>query len=155
MGVEVGEVGATGNSYGEHIHFNLEIPGYGLNGYAVTNVVDPFPYLPDPSGLPMYAVPQKTYDIAAYMNGDGRMYEVRHADGRTETFQVRQRGTSELDFDLIKNHQYESMSYDSQYIWRGIDTSPGGAPPYAEYPGQNRYYIQYEPGKAMARWICA
>lgn len=153
MGNEVGDIGNTGNSFGEHIHFNLEIPGYGLDGYAVANVVDPFPYLPDPSGLPIYKVPQVTYDIASYMYGDGRMYEVRHGDGQTETFQVRQRGSNSNDFDLIKNSQYESMSYDDQYVWRGIDTSPGGAPVYAERPGASRYYIQAEAGKTMARWV--
>jgi len=40
----VGEIGSTGNAQGEHIHFNLQVPGYGLDGYIVAEVVDPMPY---------------------------------------------------------------------------------------------------------------
>lgn len=44
QGVAVGEIGNTGFSSGEHVHFNLEVPNYGLSGYIVANVVDPLPY---------------------------------------------------------------------------------------------------------------
>lgn len=44
MGVSIGEIGSTGNALGEHLHFNLQVPNYGLDGYIVANVVDPMPY---------------------------------------------------------------------------------------------------------------
>lgn len=43
-GEPIGEIGATGNASGEHVHFNLEVPDFGLDGYVVANVVDPEPY---------------------------------------------------------------------------------------------------------------
>ena len=44
QGQSVGEIGSTGNAFGEHLHFNLQVPDYGLSGYIVSNVVDPMPY---------------------------------------------------------------------------------------------------------------
>jgi len=151
IGSEIGEIGTTGNVTGQHLHFNLEIPNFGLHGYVVRDVVDPALYLPDPSTLPLYRKPsQKVYDMLKYIRGDGRMFEVRHMSGTTETFQVHQ--SSATRFELVKNSQYESFRYDNEYIWRGIDTSAGPAPVYAEYPGQNRYYDQFDPGQTMAKW---
>lgn len=43
-GKAVGEIGKTGNVTGEHIHFNLQVPNYGLSGYIVADVVNPLPY---------------------------------------------------------------------------------------------------------------
>lgn len=43
-GDALGEIGNTGFSSAEHIHFNLEVPEYGLSGYIVANVVNPQPY---------------------------------------------------------------------------------------------------------------
>lgn len=40
----IGEIGKSGFVTGEHVHFNLEVPNYGLSGYIVANVVDPMPY---------------------------------------------------------------------------------------------------------------
>lgn len=51
MGSKLGEIGDTGNSFGEHVHFNLETPGTGLSGYVVADVRDPEPFLPDPESL--------------------------------------------------------------------------------------------------------
>lgn len=44
VGDPIGEIGNTGNSSGEHIHFNLQAPGYGLSGYILPDVVDPLPH---------------------------------------------------------------------------------------------------------------
>lgn len=44
-GDKMGEIGSTGNAYGEHVHFNLQVPNYGLSGYILPNVVNPLPYL--------------------------------------------------------------------------------------------------------------
>lgn len=50
MGDEVGELGGSGiggsGRFAEHVHVNLEVPGYGLAGYVVADVVDPAPYIP-------------------------------------------------------------------------------------------------------------
>jgi len=46
-GQPLGEIGATGNTGtppAEHVHFNLQVPGYGLSGYYVQDVVDPEEY---------------------------------------------------------------------------------------------------------------
>lgn len=54
MGKPVGELGGSGasgaGSFAEHCHVNLEVPGYGLGGYVVSDVVDPAPYIPVYSG---------------------------------------------------------------------------------------------------------
>lgn len=78
-------------------------------------------------------------DLLPYIKGDGRLYEVRHPSGATETFQTQSDGAN---FWLVKNSQYESFRVDDNYIWRGVDTSPGGG----------RYYQQAEPLRDMARW---
>lgn len=44
QGDAIGEIGSTGFVSAEHLHFNLEVPIYGLSGYIVANVVDPMPY---------------------------------------------------------------------------------------------------------------
>jgi murein DD-endopeptidase MepM/ murein hydrolase activator NlpD len=47
MGDPVGEIGHTGAGGGnyEHVHLVLQVPGYGLSGYYMSDVVDPHPYL--------------------------------------------------------------------------------------------------------------
>jgi len=152
-GDSVGEIGDTGNSWGEHIHLTLKVPGFGLDGYVEPDVVNPAPYIPDASSLPLYKQ-QATMDLLPYFCPSvpyGPIYEVQHASGPTETFQV-QRQENGREFKLVKNSQWELLFYDDVYIWRGTDTSPGPAPEDAERPGQNRFYIQHEPGLAFARW---
>lgn len=151
LGQPLGEIGITGVVTGEHVHFNLVIPGHGLHGYVIDDVVDPLPYLPNPSSLPLLSMPPVVvYDVLQYMRGDGRIYEVRHATGETETFQS-QDGLNR-SWKNVKNSQFEGFRYDDQYIWRDIDTSPGPAPDYAEHPGALRYYEQFESGMDAARW---
>lgn len=114
--------------------------------FIVTDPEQP-PVEPPPAPEPP---PVATIDLLPYMRGDGRMYEVRHSDGRTETFQS-QTGENGR-FYQVKNSQWEAFAADDQFIWRGVDTSPGPAPRYAERPGALRYYIQYEYGDHKARW---
>lgn len=45
-GDAIGEVGNTGNTDGEHVHITMQVPGYGLSGYSVSDVIDPAPYIP-------------------------------------------------------------------------------------------------------------
>lgn len=44
MGHELGELGGTGG-FPEHVHLNLQVPGYGLSGYVVSDVVNPAPFI--------------------------------------------------------------------------------------------------------------
>lgn len=90
-----------------------------------------------------------SYDLTEYMIGDGRLYEVRHPSGATETFQTQRDGTQ---FFYVKNAQWEQLWYDNDYIWRGYDTSPGSAPAGSERPGAARFYRQFETEKDGARW---
>lgn len=46
IGSPIGEVGATGNANGEHVHVNIQVPGKGLSGYSIPDVIDPTPYVP-------------------------------------------------------------------------------------------------------------
>jgi hypothetical protein len=105
-------------------------------------IVDP-PPPPSPPG--------KTYDLTEYIFGDGRQYEVRHANGSQETFQTQREGNTVYQ---VKNQQWEQFWHGDDYIWRGKDTSPGPAPDYAERPGELRWYWQSntDPVEAMARW---
>ena len=79
-------------------------------------------------------------DLLPYLRGDGRLYEVRHPSGATETFQTQTDGDW---FYLVKNAQWEQLYADAEYIWRGADTSPGGG----------RFYVQFEPLMKRARWM--
>jgi hypothetical protein len=97
------------------------------------------PVTPAPTGV----------DLLPYLRGDGRMYEVRHPSGATETFQTQ---ADDGIFYQVKNSQWEEFRADGQWIMRGWDTSPGPAPDYAERPGHLRAYHQYEPGADFARW---
>ena len=147
----VGYSGNTGNSFGYHLHFNLlwmTNPGNGFPKWTYGYAVDPWPYLQGKARPPVQPGLPK-YNLLDYMRGDGRMYEVRHPAGNTETFQT-QRGDTGV-FYQVKNSQYETFAFDVGFIWRGIDTSPGKSP-YAERPDENRYYNQAEPNKTMARW---
>lgn len=161
QGNEIGELGSTGNSSAEHVHFNLMVPGYGLSGYYEPDVVDPEPYFSSALDLPIWAPAIQNIDILSYMLPEeefGRMYEVCHENGATETFQV-QRGATEngiTTFYFVKNSQYETLhAYQENgtwYIARSLDTSPGEAPWYAERPGVYRVYTQREEGKKFSRW---
>jgi len=88
-------------------------------------------------------------DLLDYIRGDGRMYDILHADGSTETFQTQRDGN---DFWQVKNHQWEHLRVDDGFIWRGVDTSPGALPEPHPDAGRPRAYIQWESGYKIARW---
>ena len=95
----------------------------------------------DGPGAPVVPPPvESAIDLLPYLRGDGRIYEVRHPSGSTETFQTQTDGDT---FYQVKNGQWEQLYADNDFIWRGADTSPGGG----------RFYVQYEPGMRRARWM--
>lgn len=123
----------------------LDVPGSKWRWYWVIDFGRPKGGQPPPPPyqvhIPMVA--NDGIDLLDYIRGDGRIYEVRHHDGSTETFQTQRDGN---DFWQVKNHQWEHLRVDGGYIWRGVDTSPG------PLHGRNRAYIQWESGYRMARW---
>jgi murein DD-endopeptidase MepM/ murein hydrolase activator NlpD len=80
-------------------------------------------------------------DVLDYVRGDGRQYEVRNAFDSQERFQSREDG---LTFYLVKNNHWEKFFYDNDFIYRDIDTSPGGG----------RYYRLTDPDRQVgSRWL--
>lgn len=98
--------------------------------------------------VPM-AANDNSIDLLDYIRGDGRMYDILHADGSTETFQTQRAGDA---FWQVKNHQWEHLRVDGGFIWRGVDTSPGALREPHPDAGRPRAYIQWESGYRMARW---
>lgn len=149
-GAVLGVAGSSGNSTGPHLHISVQkIPG-GLAGFVITNVVDPKPLIeafgdtPPPPPPP----PDKL-DLLPYFQPPGNfgpLYEVRDPSGAQRRFQTQTEGSK---FYLAKGTggkdgkaEWEELAYDSEYIWRGADTSPGSG----------RFYVQYEPNRYMAKW---
>lgn len=94
----------------------------------------PVPEPPPPVG--------KAYTMFPYVCGDGRLYEAKNASGSQERFQSQ--GDVSV-FYQTKNRHWEEMWVSGGFIWRGIDTSPGGG----------RFYELTEEGKTGSAWIPA
>lgn len=56
----VGELGATGGNWGEHVHINIQIPGYGDEGRVIPDVIDPEPY------ISLQPAPQPAFNYAKF-----------------------------------------------------------------------------------------
>jgi hypothetical protein len=114
------------------------VPGYGLSGYAVPDVVDPYPYMTN-------ATPD-TYDLRHYLAGDGRVYDVKFLthDGHEhqERFQTQYQAGTTI-FYQTKNQHWEEMWYDNDFIWRGVDTSHSS----------DKYYTLSQANHHGDRWI--
>ncbi|MFW5942892.1 MAG: M23 family metallopeptidase, partial [Chloroflexota bacterium] len=118
QGQPVGELGATGGNWAEHVHINLEVPGRGLAGYVVRDVVDPAPHIsmtPAPVGVDMarYFLPAHEFgDIVILKNNWG-------ADD--ERVQLQREGNTSY---ITKNQLYEERVVNERGIWTVVDTSP-------------------------------
>ena len=94
--------------------------------------------------LPVIIVPPPPKDMAEYMIGDGRLYEVWHSandsQGRYQT------QTADVRFFHTKGNEYsaewEELWATEDVIYRGTDTSPGA----------DLYYTLYTGTKAGSPW---
>jgi murein DD-endopeptidase MepM/ murein hydrolase activator NlpD len=121
-GQPVGELGATGGNWPEHVHINLQHNGTGLDGYVVTKVRDPHPFMvmepePAPGG--------ELVDMLSFMRADPDAWRVvRHPDGSGEDFRDWHDGQW---WAMQKNQLAEWWFYDDDYIYLREDTSPAPA----------------------------
>jgi murein DD-endopeptidase MepM/ murein hydrolase activator NlpD len=153
QGDALGEVGTTGNVTGEHVHINLEVPGYGLGGYVVADVVDPAPYIPSGAALPLYPVAATTtIDLLPYLKGDHkRQFDMGHnvKGGGTQTVQVWHLDAANWLYIKGEGGEYERLGLrpfqGKEWIFRFDDTS--------ESP--TRFYAHYLPngGPIGAPWL--
>lgn len=160
-GQQLGLVGGTEYNVPDHLHFDIGKaeklkgnPTYWPGDDLPTVLqwfVDPNKWIQEHRGdvTDPPTPPTNKVDLLEYIRGDGRIYTVKHANGAQENFQGQSSGNL---FWLVKNSQFESFMYDDQFIYRGLDTSAGPAPDYAERPGDLRVYTQFEPGKKWAKW---
>ncbi|MCA9865899.1 MAG: hypothetical protein KIS95_02610 [Anaerolineae bacterium] len=86
---------------------------------------------------------EPVFDMADFMVGDGRLYEVRHNSGSQARHQTQLGGGH---FFHTKGNEikaeWEELWIKGNNIWRGTDTSPGN----------NQYYTLYENGLAGSAW---
>lgn len=141
-GHTVGYSGNSGNSTEAHLHFGVLWPTDTGNGYPMWPLgqpVDPLPYVEDKPSPP---INEKFFNLLDYMAGDGRLYEVKNADGGQERFQTQ--WVSDNQFWQTKNDNAEQLFLLPGFISRGWDTSPG----------DGRYYQQQNPkGNSSAVWL--
>jgi hypothetical protein len=89
------------------------------------------------------------WDMLPYMRGDGRIYEVVLFDKDGNQHQARHQTL--VDYNLprwsewyqTKNHEWEELAADGEFIYRGIDTSPGNG----EY-----YDLRDDDREIYSRW---
>jgi hypothetical protein len=120
---------------------------FAARGYRVTehffktSPEVPIPLPPPPPSnridlLPFFT-PGQTY---------GPLFELRRLDGSQERVQIQTYGQK---FYVTKGtggwngkSEFEELAWDDNFIWRGLDTSPGGG----------RFYVQFEASRRMAKW---
>lgn len=142
-GQPLGEVGATGNANGEHVHFNLEVPGFGLRGYVVDYVVNPEPYMPGGRNtLPPYGSPAaESVDVLPYLRGLHRVQfdqeYIINGKGGTQTTQVWHLGANDWLYIKGEAGEYERLGLrmwqGQEWIYRFEDTSESDTRFYAHY----------------------
>lgn len=133
QGTALGEIGATGNATGEHVHFNLEVPEYGLSGYVVEWVVNPEPYMASGRDTLPGIPAQSSIDMAKYFlpnSGNfGQIFMLKNNwGGGDERCQLQAESNTSY---VTKNAQFEKRTIGTDYIDLVLDTSPGNGEYYA------------------------
>ena len=133
---------------------NLPIVGSDRAGPTVTNTPGPSPTpsatppatatpMPPPTPKPSPTPSTAGYDLARYMQGDGRLYEVHFKAGDFETQARHQTQFLNSRFYHTKGSEnyaeWEELWKDTYYIYRGTDTSPGNGYYYTLYESVNDY----------------
>ena len=140
-GEPLAELGGTGGNWGEHSHLNLQLPGRGLPGYVVADVIDPGPYYTT-------AIPVTKIDLLPYFlprSGDAWMLQASW--GPQEKTRV-EHDAGTRTFRHIKNTNWERLHYDASTIYRSIDTSPG-----PDASGKDRYYSIADGTLPYSKWL--
>ncbi len=126
-GTALGEIGATGNADGEHVHLNLEVPEYGLSGYVTAWVVNPEPYMAlGRNTLPN--IPAQTgLDMSKYFlpksGSYGQLFMLKNNWGAGDE-RCQLQSDPNVSY-VTKNQAYEQRVIDNSYIDLKMDTSPG------------------------------
>lgn len=147
----LGTIGGAEFGLSDHLHFDISHSGIlqsdpthwpGDNLPVVhAHYLPPKTFLESQGKVDAPAVPaQPAIDLLPYICGDGRLYEVRNAQGGQERFQSQAIGNI---FYQTKNSQWEMLGFDEDHIYRYIDTSPGGG----------RFYELSENGQPGSHWI--
>lgn len=139
-GEPIGEVGSSGNVTGEHVHLTLQIPGHGLSGYVLPDVVDFGSALPTGTDKPVV----EKLDLLPYLRGDDKRYYVlQYTWGGGGTQPVQSQHAADGVFYTVKGGgEYEMLYADGEFVYRGEDTS--------EAP--DKFYVQTTNGRYGAMW---
>lgn len=88
-----------------------------------------------------------TVDLLDYLRGDGRLYEMKHIFQTTAGLRIGQQRiqtqTEGRRFFIVKNHEWEELWYDDDFIYRGTDTSPGSG----------NFYTLMEDNRYGSPWV--
>lgn len=115
----LGELGGTGpgkGAFAEHVHINMQVPGRGLPGYVIPDVIDPLPFmsLVDPP-------PAQTIDILPYICPAGDRQYIMKNGGDQERYRPRAFMGGHL---IQKNGEGEWYTWDNDFIYLRWDTTP-------------------------------
>lgn len=143
----VGTVGGAEWGMPNHLHFDISTSGVlenepthwpGKDKVAVEdNYENPKLWLMSHRSL-------AGLDLLPYIRGDGTIYQMKVIwQGEEHSQQMQTQTSYGSAFYLVKNNEWEEFYFDSEYIYRGIDTSPGNG----------MYYWQRQNSLEMkARW---
>ncbi|MCA9992312.1 MAG: peptidoglycan DD-metalloendopeptidase family protein [Anaerolineales bacterium] len=85
-------------------------------------------------------------DLLAYLRGDGRLYELHYTwngGGQQRVQTQRESSATREKFYHVKGSEWEELWSDNEFIYRGVDTSPG----------DGSYYVLSEHGQQGSPWV--